>query len=218
VADKRDLDVNNIRVAGGTLSIQGALPAGTSNIGFVTVAGGTITASGSSAGTTISVLGPEAHDAPVASNPVLNGAIANDSDDTAPPNRVSTESDLVRLVADRDGSLHVLPYGPQVWDYHEDSSAGQSAVVVHAAPGAGLSLYVKSVTFALGQATSMNFWLTVGTTTKVLGPFYLEDKVGRGVHLPFLQPKKITVNSDLRIHTSATVTHSVDILGFTGQG
>lgn len=164
------------------------------------------------------VQGPDAHNAAVTGFPLLNAAIANDSDNTTPPNRVSAESNLVRLVADRDGSLHVLPYGVQIWDYHENSSSGLSAILVQSAPGSGLALYITSIAFSIGAAVDSNFWLTAGTTTTIFGPHYIEGKSGRGVYFPFVQPKKVTTNTDLRIHTGVTVLHAVDINGFIAQG
>ena len=164
------------------------------------------------------VLGPTAHGSTVSTEPVLLAGISQDSDNTIPPNRVTGESQTTRFATDRDGSLHVLPYGAQQWDYHEDSASGLSATLVQTAPGSGLSLYISSVTFAIGAATDTNFWLTTGTTTKIFGPVYIEGKSGRGVHLPFIQPKKVLANTDLRVHTSVTISHSIDVIGWTGQG
>lgn len=164
------------------------------------------------------VVGPAAHDVAAAGNPVLLAGIAQDMDDVAaPPNRVNAEADAVRLATDRDGALFVRPFGPQVWSYHANGSAALSAATVHAAPGAGLSLYVTDIICSLGAATAMNILFQEGAST-VLGPFYLEAINGRGLHIQFQTPKKITANTALTVTTSAAVAHSVDVTGFTAQG
>jgi hypothetical protein len=88
---------------------------------------------------------------------------------------------------------------------------------VHAAPGAGLSLYVCTIVFSSGAATAINMFLEEGAS-KVLGPYYLEATAGRGMSVTFNPPKKITANTALTVTTSAAIAHSVDITGFTAQG
>lgn len=149
--------------------------------------------------------------------PVGTSGLSQDVDDTAPPNRAAAESAETRLATDRDGALFVRPYGPQVWSYHEDSSSALTGATVHAAPGAGLSLYVTDIVISTGAATALNAFLSEGAT-KVLGPFYLEAAAGRGIVLRFATPKKITPNTALTITTSAAIAHSIDITGFTAQG
>jgi hypothetical protein len=163
------------------------------------------------------VVGDVAHDAAAAGNPVLNAGIAQDSDDTAPPNRVSTENDATRFATDRDGSVFVRTHGPQSWSYHLDTSTAQTDTSVHSAPGAGLSLYIGTIVFSLGSATAINLFFEE-SSTKVLGPYYLEAVNGRGMAIQFNPPKKITANTALTLTTSASVAHSVDITGFTAQG
>lgn len=176
---------------------------------------GTVTAN---AGTgTFTAGGVAAHDAAASGNPVLSAGISIDTDDTAPPNRVNAESDATRLGTDRDGSLYVRPHGPQVWSYHEDSSSALTGASVHAAPGAGLSLYVTDIVCSTGAATALNIKFLEGAVT-VLGPYYLEAVAGRGVALHFQTPKKITANTALTVTTSAAIAHSVDVTGFTAQG
>jgi hypothetical protein len=166
---------------------------------------------------TIEIVGDVAHDAPAAGNPVLNAGISVDTDDTAPPNRVSAESDAVRFATDRDGSLFVRPHGPQIWSYHVNGSSALTDASVHAAPGAGLSLYVTDIVVSTGAATALNVFFKEGATT-VLGPYYLEAVAGRGLHIRFATPKKITANTALTVTTSAAIAHSVDVTGFTAQG
>ena len=158
-----------------------------------------------------------AHDAAVVGNPNLIAGVAQAHDDTAPPNRVDTESDLTRFATDFDGAVFVRPHGAQVWSYHENSSAALTDATVHAAPAAGLSLYVGTIIISTGAATAMNAFLEEGAAT-VLGPYYLEATAGRGLVIQFNPPKKITPATALTITTSAAIAHSIDITGFTAQG
>lgn len=193
-----------------------SIAAGDNNIGNVDVV--TLPNVTLAAGTnTNEVVGDVAHDAGVAGNPVLVAGAAQDTDDTAPPNRVSAESDATRLATDRDGAVFVRPHGPQVWSYHLDTSTAQTDASVHAAPGAGLSLYVTDIVFSSGAATAINLFFEEGAS-KVLGPYYLEAAAGRGMALHFVTPKKITANTALTLTTSAAIAHSVDVTGFTAQG
>lgn len=166
---------------------------------------------------TLEVVGDAAHDATAAGNPVLLAGISQDTDGTAPPNRVNAEGDAVRLATDRDGSLYVRPHGPQVWSYHFDGSAAQTDTSVQGAPGVGLSLYVTDVVISLGAATALNVFFEEGAT-KVLGPYYLEAVNGRGLHIRFGTPKKITANTALTFTSSASVAHCVDVTGVIAQG
>lgn len=163
------------------------------------------------------VVGATAHDAGIAGNPVGVSGVSVDTDDTAPPNRVSAEAEVTRLATDRDGSLHVLPYGPQVWSYHENSSSALTDTTVHAAPGANLSLYVGTVVVSTGAATALNIFFEEGAST-VLGPYYLEAVAGRGLTIQFNPPKKITANTALTVTTSAAIAHGIDVTGFVAQG
>ena len=163
------------------------------------------------------VVGDAAHDATIAGNPVSIGGISQDIDDTAPPNQVSAEGEATRLAVDRDGALFVRLSGPRLWSYHENSSNALTDAEVHAAPAAGLSLYVTDVIISLGAATALNVFFEEGSTTK-LGPYYLEAVNGRSIHLRFATPKKITAATALTVTTSAAVAHSIDCMGFTAAG
>jgi hypothetical protein len=186
------------------------------NGGVLTV-DGTVTANLAAGTNTNEVVGDVAHDAAAAGNPVLAAGVAQANDDTAPPNRVSTESDATRLATDFDGALYVRAGGPQVWSYHSNGSTALTDAVVHAAPGAGLSLYVTDIVFSSGAATAINAFFEEGVTT-VLGPWYLEAVAGRGLAIHFNTPKKITANTALTVTTSAAIAHSVDVTGYTAQG
>lgn len=182
--------------------------------------GANVNASGqlsTSVDNTVTVAGAAAHDAGVSGNPVPIAGISQDMDDTAPPNQVSAEGEVVRLSADRDGALFVRPFGPRIWSYHEDSSSALTDAEVHAAPAAGLSLYVTDVIISLGAATALNVFFEEGSTKK-LGPYYLEAVNGRSLHLRFTTPKKITAATALTVTTSAALAHAIDVLGFIAQG
>ena len=193
-----------------------SIAAGDNNIGNVDIV--TMPNVTLAAGTnTNEVVGDVAHSVAVAGNPVLICGAAQDTDDTAPPNRVDAESDATRLATDRDGSLHVLPFGPQLWTYHVNGSSALTDTTVHAAPGAGLSLYVGTIVFSSGAATAINMFLEEGAST-IIGPYYLEAIAGRGMAVQFNPPRKITANTALTVTTSAAIAHSVDITGYTAQG
>ena len=217
-------------IPSGTVTVSGTvtanLAAGTNNVGDVDVL--SIAAGDNNIGNvdivslpastnTLEVVGDVAHDAAAAGNPVLIAGVAQNTDDTAPPNRVSAESDATHLATDLDGALFVRPYGPQVWSYHSNGSTALTDASVHAAPGAGLSLYVTDIVCSSGAATAMNVFFEEGAST-VLGPYYLEAVAGRGLHIKFGTPKKITANTALTVTTSAAIAHSVDVTGFTAQG
>lgn len=159
---------------------------------------------------------PAAHDAPVTGTPVPVGASSETPADSAPANRVSADGDASRLSV-VDGALFVIPTGPQIWSYHVDGSGALTDAVVHAAPGAGLSLYVTEIVVSLGAAVAMNLFFEEGAN-KVLGPYYLEGVSGRGLALHFGTPKKITPNTALTLTTSGAVAHTVDVLGFVAPG
>jgi len=163
------------------------------------------------------VVGDIAHDSAIAGNPIAVGGVSQDMDDTAPPNRVSAENDATRIATDRDGTQFVHPHGPQIWSYHSNGSAALTDASVHAAPGAGLSLYVTSIVVSTGAATALNVFFEEGSTI-VLGPYYLEAVAGRGLALFFQVPKKITANTALTVTTSAAIAQCVDVMGFTASG
>lgn len=179
--------------------------------------GNTITVDWAASTATIEVVGDIAHDTGVGGNPVQIAGAAQDMDDTAPPNRVSAESDTTRFATDRDGGLFVHPHGPQLWSQHLDGSTAYTDQTVHSAPGAGLSLYVTDIIFSTGSATACNIFFEEGST-KVLGPWYLEAVAGRGLALHFQTPKKITANTALTVTTSASIAQSIDVMGYVAAG
>lgn len=178
-------------------------------------AGGAILVDAS--GAAVPVVGATSHSSAASTTPVLLAGISQNMDDTAPPNQVDAEGDAVRLSCDRDGALFVRMSGPRVWSYHENSSTQLTDAVVHAAPGAGLSLYVTDVIISTGAATALNVFFEEGAST-VLGPMYLEATAGRGAAIQFFTPKKISVNTALTVTTSAAIAHSIEVTGFIAAG
>ena len=113
--------------------------------------------------------------------------------------------------------MFVHPHGPQIWSYHENSSSTLTDTSVHAAPGAGLSLYVGTIVVSTGAATALNIFFEEGAST-VLGPYYLEATAGRGFTIQLNPPKKITANTALTVTTSAAIAHAIDVTGYVAQG
>lgn len=168
-------------------------------------------------GTGLGVVGNAAHDAAASGNPVLIAGIGETMADSAPGNRASTDADAVRVATDLDGAVYAHPHGPQVWSYHENSSNALTDASVHAAPAAGLSLYVTDIVLSTGAATALNVFFEEGAST-VLGPYYLEAVAGRGLALHFQTPKKITAATALTVTTSAAIAHGIDVTGYTAPG
>lgn len=163
------------------------------------------------------VQGPAATDAAVAGNPVLKGGRTEDSIDSAPGVRTSAEGEVAPISVTRDGTQRVIIGGTQTWSYHENSSSALTDATVHAAAGAGLHLYICTVTFSSGAATALNMFLEEGAAT-VMGPWYLEAIAGRGANLVFSPCKKQpTANTALTVTTSAAIAHSIDMTGYIAE-
>lgn len=186
---------------------------GTNNDVTVT---GTATVTQGAAGTAWEVIGDVAHDAAAPANPVVTGGQMETQADSAPGTRAGTDGDAVKLAV-TDGAQFVINGTPQQWSYHFNGSTAQTDTTVHAAPGAGLSLYVTTIVFSSGAATAINAFFEEGAST-VLGPYYLEAVAGRGTCINFAVPKKITANTALTWTSSAAIAHSLDVTGFVAPG
>ena len=227
ITAKRAFHVNLRDVGGTEIGTSGAPvrvdPTGTTTqpvSGTVTANAGTGTFNVQVAAETankIEVQGDVAHNAVVAGNPVTIGGVGETAADSAPSTRASADGNAVRMAVDRDGAVYVLPHGPQVWSYHENSSSALTAATVHAAPGSGLSLYVTDIVCSTGAATALNILFQESSTT-VLGPYYLEAVAGRGIAIQFRTPKKITANTALTVTTSAAIAHGIDVTGYVAPG
>lgn len=179
---------------------------------------GTVTANQGSAGTAWEVVGDVAHDAAAPANPVVVGAQMETQADSAPGTRAGADGDAVKL-ASTDGAIFVAGRGPQAIQFHDNEAGGSlnTDTSVHAAPGAGLSIYVTDIIFSIGAATASSIFLEEGATT-VLGPFYLEAIAGRGMAIHFQTPKKITANTALTVTNTGSTTFSIEVLGFIAPG
>ena len=156
--------------------------------------------------------GPIAHDANVASgNPLPMGGIAQDMDDTPPPNQVGTEGDAVRLASDREGAIFAHPHGPRIWHASNEFTAAETDTTIKAAPGAGLSLYITDIYLACDAAVDVT--LEEGTTT--LKWKYYAGGQGDGVALRLNTPIKIAANTLISVTTSGTVNVTLVVTGYT---
>lgn len=205
---------------GHNVTVDNAAGASAVNIqdgGNVITVDGTVNVDLNAGTNTNEVVGDVAADAAAAGNPVGVGGQAETMADAAPGTRVSADGDAVRMAADRDGAVYTHPHGPQTWSYHENSSSALTDATVHAAPGAGLSLYVTDIVVSTGAATAFNVFFEEGASA-VLGPYYLEAIAGRGFSVHFQTPKKITANTALTVTTSAAIAHGIDVTGFIAPG
>ncbi len=189
-----------------------SIAAGDNNIGNVDIV--TMPNVTLAAGTnTNEVVGDAAHDAVVAGNPVLNGAYAEsveDSDANTNANRVSADGDAVRLLADRYGALYTNSGGPFQFSYSNQASAAQTDTVVHAAPAAGLSIYVKSVFVACNGAVT----ITVEEGTAVFKWRYYGAAAGDGASVTFGgKGLKLAAATSLTYTTSGAVEHTIVVVG-----
>ena len=156
--------------------------------------------------------GPIPHDANVASgNPLPMGAIAQDMDDTAPPNQVSAEGDAFRVAGSRDGGVFVHPHGPRIWSVSAEHTVQRTDFTVKAAPGAGLSLYITDIFLATDDAVDVT--IEEGITT--LKWKYYSAGQGDGVALRLNTPIKLAANTLLSVTTSAVVNVTLVVCGYT---
>lgn len=166
----------------------------------------------------LAVAGTAAHDGTTLPNPIGTGAFAEtaeDSDANTNANRVSADADLVRLAADRNGTLYVRNGPPHRWAYHENSSSTLTDTTVHASCGTGLYNYVESITASTGGATAFSILIEDSTTTTILGPYYLEAVAGRGLSVVYPGGRKQSTAATLiSVTTTGAVAHGIDITGF----
>ena len=160
-----------------------------------------------------SVSGDVAHDSADAGEPVKIGFKAVSPDGTAPGTAVA-ENDRTNAKGDLDGRQYVNTAHPENFPYHYDST---SAVVtdgtVHADPGDGFAVFITDIVFSIGVATASSIFIEE-STTKILGPYYLEAIAGRGLSLHFTTPKRCTASTAILVTTTGATTLSVDILGY----
>lgn len=158
-----------------------------------------------------------AHDAAVGTTagsvPLLNAAVAETPADADPADQVSADGDAVRLKADRDGVLFTHPYPPRIWSAPFRFTAAQSDAVAKAAPSAGLSLYVKTISWSNEGAAITRIILEDSTTVTVWSKSIVTPAPG----IENLEPPiKLTAAQQLSITTTgASATMDVFISGFT---
>ena len=156
--------------------------------------------------------GTIAHDAAASTGiPVALAGISQDNDDTAPPNQVDAENDITRLACTRSGALHTVPHPPRIWDVETEYTTQQTDATVKAAPGAGLSLYITDI-YVSAKGT-VDVTLEEGTSTFKFR--YYASGAGDGVTRNLRTPKKLTANTALTVTTSAAVTVTVGVHGYT---
>ena len=168
-----------------------------------------------SPGSAWEVVGDVAHDVAAPANPVIVGGQMETIADSAPGTRAGTDGDATKLAA-LDGALYVIPTGPQAWQTVNLGTL--TGATVKGTPGAGLSLYVTWMTFSIGAATASSIKLTISAGADITGPHYLEAINGRGVHLTFSTPLKVTANTALLATSTGSATATLNVGGFTAPG
>ena len=153
--------------------------------------------------------GTVAHDGVDSGNPIKVGGRAETTFQAA-----ASDGDRVDWQFDVYGVANVRNDHPNKWSFHYDGSTALSSQVIAAAPGAGLSNYITDVAFSLGSSAASNNVRFKETSTTILGPYYLENVVGRSIHLRFSTPKKCTANVDLLGFTGSSAVHTLDVHGF----
>ena len=159
------------------------------------------------------VQGDVAHDAAIAGNPVVAGAVTETPDDSAPANQVSAEAEAVRLVATRDGQQYVAPFGPRMWETSAEYTSAQTDTSLKAAPGAGLSFYITDITVTCNAAVTVSLEED-DTTDDLIDRMYCSGQ-GGGHERHMITPHKMTANQALLLTTSAAVTVFVAVSGYT---
>lgn len=168
---------------------------------------GTVTAN--QGGAPWSEQGNVAHDSADSGNPLKIGGRADTTFQTA-----VADGDRVDAVFDVYGVQAVRDDHPNKWSYHDDDVVAVTTDgTVQSAPGVGLSVYITDIIFSVGAATASSIFLEE-STTKILGPYYLEAIAGRSIHIRFKTPKKATANTAVLVTNTGAISFSVDILGF----
>lgn len=157
--------------------------------------------------------GDVAHDSPDSGNPVKIGFKAVSPDGTAPGTAVA-ENDRTNAKGDLDGRQYVATMHPENWSYHDDDVAAVTTDgAVHADPGDGFAVFITDIVFSIGAATASSIFIEE-STTKILGPYYLEAIAGRGLAIHFQTPKRCTASTAILVTNTGSISFSIDILGF----
>lgn len=208
-------DVDVLTLPAGTVAGAASLPAGTNNIGDVDVlslpaipAGGNnigdVDIASFAAGAITEVQGDVAHDAAAAGNPVLVGLRANQNEPTA-----VADADSTFAWGDQQGRQVVVVNFPAA--VAVDSTHGPKTVTLTltsdaalvAAPGAGQSIYVTSISASNTSATKSRVDIKDGTTIRYSMMLAAD---GGGFVQDFNPPWKITANTALNGALGTAVT------------
>lgn len=205
---------------GGSLTVDGtvavsslpALVAGSANIGDVDVL--TLPNVTLAAGTnTNEVVGDVAHDSAVGGNPLLlagRAETAEDNDTNTNANRTDTDGDVTRLAVDRYGALFVRHGTPFQFSFTNKSASQQTNAAIHAAPAAGLSIYITDIYFAANGAVNV----TIETATPTTLWAYYAAAGGDGATFQPKVPIKLPAATALQYDTSAAVEHTLVVCGY----
>jgi len=160
------------------------------------------------------VVGNIAHSSGASGNPVAMSAIAQDMDDTGPPNQVDAENDVVRIAADRDGGVFVHTHGPRIWSYAAEHTTTQTNTSIKTGPASGLSFYITDIYVVANGAVT----ITIEDTTAVLLWRYYAAAAGDGAVCNFTTPIKVVATRGIQLDTSAAVTVFISVNGYTAAG
>ena len=203
--------LGRVKVTDGA-EVADVLDQGTSNGLAVVVLDGSGNPVTSFNGGAVTAVGTVADDSPTPGAPVMVGGSAVSPDGTDPG--AVAEADVARFRTDLNRRLLVSDVHPENFSYHYDST---SAVVtdgtVHADPGDGFAVFITDIVFSIGVATASSIFIEE-STTKILGPYYLEAIAGRGLSIHFETPKRCTASTAILVTTTGATTLSVDITGF----
>jgi hypothetical protein len=130
--------------------------------------------------------------------------------DSAPASRDLVEGRINAVVTDEDGTQFVHPHGPQIWSFSANPNTIQANTVVHASPGAGLSLYVTDIYVSMAGAAVFN----LEDSTSVFLWAYQSAALGDGAKDSRFSPLKLVANRGLQYDLSANVQTYITISGY----
>jgi len=204
---KVDLGADNDVTITGSVAVTGTFYQATQPVSLASVPSHAVTNAGTFA---VQDSGDVAHDAADSGAPVKVGFKAYANDGTAPQTAVA-EGDRVNGIADLQGRQYVSTSHPFFFHVSADYAAAQTNASVKAAPGAGLSIYITTLSISNG-ATAGNITLLDGSGGTVLYEIY--PSINGGATLSLLDPIKLTANTALCITSTTVTTHAVFVSGF----
>ena len=160
----------------------------------------------------IAVIGGAAHDAAASGVPVPIGGVyksmasGDDVDD----------DDFAELLLDPTGALVIGRHG-NAFTTNDNYSAAQTNDAIQAAPGTGLALQVKTLTFSSDGTAAGSVKLvedTAGTPVDIAGPYYFPATAGI-INIIFDPPLKVTTNKDLGVTSTGITNLTATTTGYT---